>query len=77
MRFPSKFINYKDSLLYKFPFVLEQLEKNDMPLLTLYKKIKGEFKNISEYIEVLTCLFALKRIILIEEVLHYVKETLV
>ena len=51
MRFPSKFINYKDSLLYKFPFVLEQLEKNDMPLLTLYTKIKGEFKNISEYIE--------------------------
>ena len=77
MRFPSKFINYKDSSIYKFSFILEELEKLDLSVLALYKKTKKNFQNIQEYMEVLDCLFAMKKIVLIEEVLHYVKNDMV
>lgn len=77
MRFPSKFINYKDSSIYKFSFILEELEKLDLSVLALYRKTKKNFQNIQEYMEVLDCLFAMKKIVLIEEVLHYVKNDMV
>lgn len=77
MRFPSKFINYKNSSIYKFAYVLEELEDVDLSVMTLYNKVKKHFQNIQEYIEVLDCLFAMKKIIMVEEVLHYVKKTLV
>ena len=77
MRFPSKFINYKNSSIYKFAYVLEELEDVDLSIMSLYNKVKKHFQNIQEYIEVLDCLFAMKKIIMIEEVIHYVKKTLV
>lgn len=77
MRFPSKFINYKNSSIYKFAYVLEELENVDLSVMSLYNKVKKHFQNIQEYIEVLDCLFAMNKIIMVEEVIHYVKKTLV
>ena len=77
MRFPNKFINYKNSSIYKFAYVLEELEDVDLSIMSLYNKVKKYFQNIQEYIEVLDCLFAMKKIIMVEEVIHYVKKTLV
>lgn len=75
MKFPSKFISYKDSNLSKFPIFLEALEDHDLSVTELYRKVKNKAKldNIQEFIEVLDCLFALGKIELEDEVLHYVK----
>lgn len=73
MKLPSKVTPYKESTIAKFPVVLELLEKNDMTPQELYVKVrKSKIKNISEFVEVLDCLYAMNKIKIDEEVLHYV-----
>lgn len=73
MEFPSKVTPYKESIIAKFPVVLTILEKEDMTPSKLYKKVKkSKIKDIREFMEVLDCLYALNKIELQEEVLHYV-----
>lgn len=74
MKLPSKFLNYKESSLYKFPYFLEALESCDLSILELYKKTKKYVDNIQEWIEIMDCLYALNAIELNEEVVHYVKK---
>lgn len=74
MKLPSKFINYKESSLYKFSFFLEALENCDLSVLELYKKTKKHTENIQEWMEIMDCLYALNAIELREEVVHYVKK---
>jgi len=72
MRLPSKFISFKESILPKFIGILTKLQENDMTVLELYKRFKGQVENIDEFIEILDCLFALGKISYNGEVLHYV-----
>ena len=73
MKFPSKVTSYKESIIAKFPVVLTILEKEDMTPSKLYTKVKkSKIKDIREFMEVLDCLYALNKIELQEEVLHYV-----
>lgn len=73
MKLPSKVTPYKESTIAKFPVVLELLEKNDMTPQELYAKVrKSKIKDISEFVEVLDCLYAMNKIEINEEVLHYV-----
>ena len=72
MRLPSKFISFKESILPKFIGVLEKLQENDMTVLELYKRFKNQVDNIDEFIEILDCLYALRKISYNGEVLHYV-----
>ena len=73
MRLPSKFTPYKQSVISKLPIVLEALETSDMTVMTLYKKVKSNMNGLKEFMEVLDCLFILKKITLEEErMLHYV-----
>ena len=51
MKLPSKFINYKESSLYKFPMFLEALEKCDLSIMELYKKTKNSTETIQESME--------------------------
>lgn len=74
MKFPSKFINYKDSSLYKFPYFLEALSSCDLSIQELYKKTKKYVDNVQEWIEIMDCLYILNAIELNEEVVHYVKK---
>lgn len=74
MKLPSKFINYKESSLYKFPMFLEALEKCDLSIMELYKKTKNSTENIQEWMEIMDCLYALGVIELREEVVHYAKK---
>ena len=62
MRLPSKFISFKESILPKFIGILTKLQENDMTVLELYKRFKGQVENIDEFIEILDCLFALGKI---------------
>lgn len=74
MKLPSKFINYKESSLYKFPLFLEPLEKCDLSIFELFKKTKSHVENIQEWMEIMDCLYALEVIELREEIVHYVKK---
>lgn len=75
MKFPSKFLSYKESYLSKFPYFLEALEEHDLSVLELYRKLfnKCHLNNKKEFIDILVCLFAMKKITLEEDIIHYVK----
>lgn len=72
MKFPSKVTTYKESTISLFPVILTYLEKGDMMPSELYKKMKNKVSGIQEFIEILDSLYALNKIELIGEVLHYV-----
>lgn len=74
MRLPSKVTSYKNSTFAKFPEILSILKEQDMRPRDLYQKVKKRDFGITEYIEVLDCLFMLGKIELLpdQEVLHYV-----
>ena len=78
MNFPSKVTSYKQSVLYILPKIINQLNQRDLTPLKLFNAIKQHenFKgNIVDFMDALDCLFAIKKIILIEGVvLHYVEE---
>jgi hypothetical protein len=73
MKLPNKFITYKESIISKFPLVLEELKDYDLSISDLYKKIRKNIDGVQEYLDILDCLYALNKITLIEEVVHYVK----
>lgn len=76
MKFPSKVTPYKDSTIAKFPIVLSILEENDMTPAELYSKVKkSKVKDIKEFVELLDCLYAMKKIAIREEVLHFVNRS--
>jgi hypothetical protein len=74
MRFPSKVTPYKLSILVKFPIILNILEREDLSPEILFQKVKKDVSDIGEFVEILACLFALGKILLIDErsELHYV-----
>lgn len=73
MKMPSKVTPYKESTIAKFPIVLAILEKGDMTPSELYAKVrKSKIKDITEFVEMLDCLYAMNKIDIREEVLHYV-----
>lgn len=73
MKTPSKVTPYKESTIAKFPIILSFLERNDMTPNKLYAKVKkSKIKDIEEFVEVLDCLYAMNKIELRGEVLHYV-----
>lgn len=72
MKFPSKVTSYKESTIAIFPIVLSHLEKKDMTPSELYKKVKNKVSGIQEFMEILDSLYALNKIELVGEVLHYV-----
>lgn len=73
MKLPSKYITYKDSSFSKIPYFLHELEVSDLTVYDLYKKVKNKVEGVKEFVDVLDILYALNKVELIEEVLHYVK----
>lgn len=74
MRFPSKVTPYQDSILAKFPIVLNCMVEQDMKPNALYKKVKNRVSDIGEFLEILDCLFTLGKTEFNREggTLHYV-----
>ena len=73
MKLPNKFITYKESIISKFPLVLNNLQESDLSIGDLYKKVRKEISGDQEFLDILDCLYVLNKITLVEEVVHYVK----
>ena len=75
MKLPNKVTSYKESVLSKFPVVLEVLVEREISLVELYEKTKHKYSCLDEYIEVIDCLYALGKIGFDEgrETIYYVK----
>ncbi len=71
MKFPSKVTSYKDSSVALFPVILAFLEKKPMTPSELYKKVKSKTHGVTEYMEILDCLYVLNKIELDGGVLRY------
>lgn len=75
MKFPSKVTSFNDSIIAKFPLVLNELEKCEQGPHDLYNKIKRKLTGLTEFVEIMVCLFALNKIELIEgDIFRYVKK---
>ena len=74
MKLPSKIICYDESVLSKLTKVLNVLVNGDITLIALYNQTKKLYRDFEEYIDVLDCLFALRKIKYLsnEGVLRYV-----
>lgn len=72
MKFPSKVTPYKKSIIAKFSIVLSKLEKKDMSPSELYKSVKSRVMEIREFMDIMDCLYALKKVELNGEMIHYV-----
>ena len=73
MKFPSKVTPYKESSLARFPIILKLLEKSDMSPIEMYSSVKkSKIKDIVEFVDILDCLFAMGKIEVRGELLHYV-----
>jgi hypothetical protein len=74
MLLPNKITPFKESILAKFPVLLKEIKTADISVMELFKKVNPEMNSVANYLEILDCLFALKKIELTEptEVLHYV-----
>ena len=75
MKFPNKVVPYRKSILSKFPLVLKELESQDLSVLDLYNKLEKKLDGVSEYMDILDCLYYLGYIELLPGgvKLHYVK----
>lgn len=72
MKMPNKVTPYKESSIAKFPVILSLLEKGDMTPSELYAKVKkSKIQNIDEFVEIVDCLYAMHKIEMNGEVLHY------
>ena len=73
MRLPNKVISYNESIISKFPIILNLLESKDYKVMELYEKLKADL-DIECFIETLDSLFALGKIEIDNEPrrIHYV-----
>ena len=62
MLLPSKVTPYTESVFSKMPAFLRQLEYQDMAVLDLFNAVQSDVLNVGEFIEVLDCLYALKKV---------------
>ena len=74
MLFPNKLFTYSESVISKLPIILIELQRESISAVELYKRLADRLTGVSEYLDALDCLFALRKIEFDEEegVLRYV-----
>lgn len=65
---PNKVTRVEDSILWKLPYILDELNLSDMEIVTLFDKLNKKFNNVNEYIFCLDILYALNKIDYIKEI---------
>ena len=74
MRLPNKVTSYTNSVVARFPDILETLMQRNMSPKELFELTTAGKKDMGDFLSALDCLFALGKIELIEErgMLRYV-----
>lgn len=74
MLLPNKLYSYNESIISKFPGILQILKRASFSVSELYRMVQKDVTGVNEYIEILDCLYALNKIEFDEEleVLRYV-----
>lgn len=63
MRLPNKLFSYKESVISKFPLILQKVsEEKNISIMDLYCTVNGNFEDVSEFLEALDCLYLLGKI---------------
>ncbi len=63
MLLPNKVIRYEESVISKFPIILQILtEHNSLSPKTLFESCNEKFSGINIYLQTLDCLFAMNKI---------------
>lgn len=67
MRLPNKITSYQESIISKFPYILNILEQSGgVSISDLYQKLKKVFTafidDIADFIEIIDCLFVLGKV---------------
>ncbi len=67
MLFPNKLFTYSESVISKFPIILSELQQESISAVDLYKHVADRLSGVSEYLDALDCLYALRKIEFDEE----------
>ena len=62
MRLPCKVTPFNASIFCLFPIILEELKKGEVSPLELYKTVRKESGDVSNFLLALDCLFILNKI---------------
>ena len=62
MKLPSKIINYDESIIGKFSFILDEISNKEINIYELFDKLKKKFNNVEEYLVTLEVLYLLNKI---------------
>lgn len=75
MLLPDKLFTYSESVLSKFPLILDIIKKRPIKVKELYVVVNEKVSGTSEFLDVLDCLYALGKVEYDskEEVLRYVE----
>lgn len=77
MRLPNKVTPYHQSILPKLIPILTVLKDEALTPDRLYKEVKKQVVDVAEFTDILTCLYALNKVDLLDgEVLVYVENDL-
>lgn len=73
MKFPNKLYSYEESTISKFPTTLKYVNTHPYSVSELYGLMEKHVDGISEFLNILDCLYAMGRIEINEEgVISYV-----
>lgn len=76
MILPNKLISFKDCILAKTIYILENISDSDFSVIELYAKVETHFEDLNEYMLALDVLYVLGKIKYNEElrVIQYVEK---
>lgn len=69
---PNKAVSFEKSLLSKLPQILQALSNGSLQVTDLYRRMKGDFSDVNQFILALDMLFILGKVELTVEELKYV-----
>ncbi len=67
MQLPNKLYSYEDSTLALIPIVLKEIKDNPVSVKKLYDRVKPSLKDVTDFISVMDCLYALRAVDLNDE----------
>lgn len=62
MLFPDKLFTYGESVISKFPVILDVLKAQPIKVKDLYVEVNRDVSGTAEFMDVLDCLYALGKI---------------